>query len=286
LTSTTPVTPVVICADDYALTPGVCAGIIELAELGRISATSAMTLSPHWPSWARQARALQTRIDVGLHLDWTSDFAQQQGFGASLGQVMLRSLLRTLSPVTVRAHIERQLDLFEQHTGTAPDHVDGHQHVQQFPVIREALVDTLIRRYPAAHRPWLRVSQVPSGAWDIKAKIINAMGAQALLSLAQAQGLAHSQHLTGVYDFSGDVSAYRHRLQQWLTHLPTGAVLMCHPGTDSDPGAPYAQARPQEQQVLREAALQDLLSRQQIRIVRGTALFSPHPTHTAPRHDH
>ena len=183
----TSLTPVVICADDYALTPGVCAGIIELAELGHISATSAMTLSPHWPTWARHVSGLQTRIDVGLHLDWTSAFAQQQGFGASLGQVMLHSLLRTLSPVTVRTQIEHQLDLFEQHAGTAPDHVDGHQHVQQFPVIRDALVDALIRRYPAAHRPWLRVSRVLGDVWDIKAKIINTMGAQAL---TQVTGVA------------------------------------------------------------------------------------------------
>jgi predicted glycoside hydrolase/deacetylase ChbG (UPF0249 family) len=164
--------------------------------------------------------------------------------------------------------------------------VDGHQHVQQFPVIRDALVDALIRRYPAAHRPWLRVSRVLGDVWDIKTKIINTMGAQALLSLAQAQGLAHSQHLTGVYDFSDDATAYRHRLQHWLTHLPAGAVLMCHPGTDSDPGAPYAQARPQEQQVLREPALQELLNTQQIRIVRGTALFSPRSIQPATQHEH
>ena len=282
----------VLCADDYALHAGVSEAVLDLARAGRLSATSAMVLSPRWADDAPALRELRGRIDVGLHLDWTSDFARAAGHGTSLTTQMRRALWHAVWPATavqraaVRGVIERQLDAFERHWQAAPDHVDGHQHVQQFPVIREALVDTLIRRYPAAHRPWLRVSQVPSGAWDIKAKIINAMGAQALLSLAQAQGLAHSQHLTGVYDFSGDVSAYRHRLQQWLTHLPTGAVLMCHPGTDSDPGAPYAQARPQEQQVLREAALQDRLSRQQIRIVRGTALFTPRSTQPTPQHDH
>ena len=286
MTQLTAVNPVVICADDYALTPGSCTGIIELAELGRISATSAMTLSPHWPVWARQVPRLQTRIDVGLHLDWTSDFARQQGFGAPLAQIMGRSLLRTLSPTRVREQIERQLDLFEQHAGAAPDHVDGHQHVQQFPVIREALIDTLVQRYPAAQRPWLRVSRVACRPWEIKAKIIHAMGAQALLSLAQAHGVAHSQHLAGVYGFSGDANAYRRRLHHWLTHLPAGAVLMCHPGTDCDPETPHALARLQEQQVLREPALQALLSAQQIRIVRGKALFAAPSTYPAPQHDH
>lgn len=52
--------------------------------------------------------------------------------------------------------IERQFDLFAQLAETLPEHVDGHQHVEQFPVIR----DTLIRRYPAAQRLWLRVFHV------------------------------------------------------------------------------------------------------------------------------
>lgn len=272
-----PATALVICADDYALTPGICSGIIELAELNHISATSAMTLSPHWPVWARQVPQLQTRIDVGLHLDWTSDFARQQGFGGSLGQTMLRSLLRMLSPRAVRAQIEHQLDLFEQHAGTAPDHIDGHQHVQQFPVIREALIDVLVKRYPAASRPWLRVSRVVGALREPKARIINAMGATALLALARQHGVAHSQVLSGIYDFSGDAEHYRQRLQGWLTHLSPGTVLMCHPGADSDPQAPFAQARPQEQGVLREPALQALLKAQQIRIVRGKMLFKPLP---------
>ena len=278
MTQAAPATALVVCADDYALTPGICSGIIELAELGRISATSAMTLSPHWPVWARQVPQLQTRIDVGLHLDWTSDFARQQGFGASLGQVMLSSLLRVLSPRKVRAQIEHQLDLFEQHAGTAPDHIDGHQHVQQFPMIRDALVDVIVKRYPAASRPWLRVSRVVGTQRDLKARIINAMGASALMALARQQGIAHSQVLSGIYDFSGDAGRYRQRLLDWLTHLSPDTVLMCHPGADADPQAPFAQARPQEQDVLREPALQALLDAQHIRIVRGKMLFqSPTP---------
>ena len=271
-------TPLVICADDYALSPGICSGILELAELGRISATSVMTLSPHWPAWAGHVAELQNRIDVGLHLDWTSDFAQRQGWGAALGPLMLRSLLRMLSPRQVRAQIHHQLDLFEQHAGTLPDHVDGHQHVQQFPVIREALVEVLLKRYPAARRPWLRVSRVSAQPWDFKAQTINAMGARALLSLARQHGVAHSQYLTGIYDFSGSAADFRQLLGHWLTRLPDGAVLMCHPGQGIDPEAPHAQARPQEQDVLRDPALQALLDAQQVRIVRGKMLFAPTPT--------
>jgi predicted glycoside hydrolase/deacetylase ChbG (UPF0249 family) len=249
-------------------------GIIELANMGRISATSAMTLSPHWPSWAKQASLLQTRIDVGLHLDWTSTFAQQQGFGAPLGQIMALTLLRMLKPAKVIEEINRQLDLFERHAGTSPDHIDGHQHVQQFPVIREALIETLVKRYSLENRPWLRISRVICRPWELKAQIINSMGAEALASLANEQRIAHSQYLTGIYDFQGDADSYQQRIHGWLTQLPPGAVLMCHPGNDTDQGAPFPQARLQEQEVLSGPALQTLLDAQHVRIVRGKMLFS------------
>ncbi len=272
------VTEVVICADDYAMTPEVSAGIIALAQQGRISATSAMTLSPHWPQWARQVPDLQQRIDVGLHLDWTSDFALQQGFGQPLGPLMLRSLLRRLRPQDVAGQIERQLDLFEQHANAAPDHIDGHQHVHQFPVLREALIKVLVRRYSPGQRPWLRVAQVACKPWEIKARIINAMGARALRALAEQHGLAHSEHLTGVYDFQGDTNGYRQQLQGWLGHLPPAAVLMCHPAQGFNPEAPFPHARIREQEVLSHPALEALLREQRIRIVRGSQLFA-RPAH-------
>lgn len=273
------VTELVICADDYAMTPEVCQGILALAQHGRISATSAMTCSPLWPEWAQQVPALQQKIDVGLHLDWTSDFALRQGFGQKLGPLMLRSLLGVLRPADVAREIHRQLDLFEQHAGTTPDHVDGHQHVHQFPVIREALVQALVERYPAPQRPWLRVAHVLARPWQLKSWIITAMGARALQALARQHGLAHSLHLTGVYDFSGDAARYRQQLAQWLGTLPPATVLMCHPALGLNPEAPFPEARLWEQDVLGDPALPTLLQAQGVRLVRGRALTSPTPHH-------
>jgi chitin disaccharide deacetylase len=272
-----PVTDVVICADDYAMTPEISSGIIALAEQGRISATSAMTLSPHWPQWAGQVPALQQRIDVGLHLDWTSDFALQQGFGKPLGSLMVRSLLGRLRKAEVAAQIQRQLDLFEQHAGTPPDHIDGHQHVHQFPILREVLVDILVQRYAPEHRPWLRVAHVVCPPWELKARIINAMGAGALRTLAERRGIPHSEHLTGVYDFQGDTASYRQRLQGWLGQLPPGTVLMCHPADGINAQAPFPDARIREQAVLSHTALNALLQEQRVRIVRGSQLFTSPP---------
>lgn len=232
-----------------------------------------MSLSPYWPVWAQRAGKMQTNIDVGLHLDFTSDFAVEQGNGTTLGRLMVSSMLRRLSLAKVKEQILHQLDLFEQHAGTVPDHIDGHQHVQQFPVIREALIEVLVKRYPPDRRPWIRVSRLVTGQWELKKQIINTMGANALLMLAQRFGVAHSQALSGSYNFSGDTNCYWLRLNDWIKTISTGTVLMCHPSTDHDTVAPFAQARYQELKVFRESGLQTLLDLRGVRIARGKLLF-------------
>ena len=76
------------------------------------------------------------------------------------------------------------------------------------PVIREALVEVLVRRYPAGQRPWLRISRPLASAGDLKAWVIGAMGAKALQALAQQAGLPHTPWLTGIYGFDGDAARY------------------------------------------------------------------------------
>lgn len=265
---------VIFCADDFGLNTAISQGIAELAQQGRLNATSVMSLAPGWPADAALLKPLKNRIDVGLHLDWTSPFAIVAGHGQPLSRLMLRTLCRQLDPISVRACIERQLDLFEAHWHATPDHVDGHQHVQQFPVIREALVEVLVRRYPAGQRPWLRISRPLASAGDLKAWVIGAMGAKALQALAQQAGLPHTPWLTGIYGFDGDAARYAQRLDQWLQEAQghAGVVLMCHPGLplphlDADDS--IAAARAQEFQVLQSDLLPQLLQKQGVSCGRG-----------------
>ena len=84
---------VVVCADDYALNAPVSQGIVALTVLGRLSATSVMSLSPRWGEDVAALREVRDRLDVGLHLDWTSPFAVDAGHGRGIGVVMARSAL-------------------------------------------------------------------------------------------------------------------------------------------------------------------------------------------------
>ena len=51
-------TPLLLCADDYGLAPGVNAAIRDLIAQGRLTATSVMSLCPHWREGAAALREL------------------------------------------------------------------------------------------------------------------------------------------------------------------------------------------------------------------------------------
>lgn len=271
---------VLLCADDYALNAGVSEGIVALARAQRLSATSAMVLSPRWQSDAPALRELRGHLDVGVHLDWTSDFAQHAGHGLSLASLMWRSVRGALPAATVRTALERQLDAFEQHWQAVPDHVDGHQHVQQFDGLREVLTEVLQRRYGGlAQRPWLRISRVAQS--DLKSRVITWMGASALTQWAQQQNWPVASPLLGAYGFDADAAAYGRRMQAWLQQLAHCAeaaqptitqppIIMCHPALRAHSDDAIGNARVQEYSYLMSAEFPWHCQRLGVQLCRGS----------------
>ena len=64
--------PIVLIADDYALTPCISDSILMLIDAGRLSGTSAMVTGRHWFSYAKDLAARRDRADAGLHIDLTT----------------------------------------------------------------------------------------------------------------------------------------------------------------------------------------------------------------------
>ncbi len=232
---------VTLCADDYAVHACASQGIVALARQQRLSATSVMSLSPRWAADAPALRELKGQVSVGLHLDWTSDFARAAGHGQSLAAMMWRAAWGNFVADEVRACIERQLDVFEAHWQAPPDHLDGHQHIHQFKGIREQLLMVLSRRY-GSQSPWLRISRVMQT--DAKASVISSWGSHTFLQSAQALGMSCRYPLRDAYHFTGGRAAYARRMQAWLKAAATdGGVIMCHPAQGIDPGDPMGAAR-------------------------------------------
>ena len=273
-----PAKAVIVCADDFAVHTGASRGIVALARARRISATSVMVLSPGWPQDVALLKDLPQPIDVGLHLDWTSEFALASGHGLTLGAAMLKAVCggfgRGDSAAQTRAVIERQLDAFEAHWKAPPDYVDGHQHVQQFAGIRQALIQALVNRYGSGpgRKPYLRVSRAAAGHADLKSRVIAAMGAPALEKLAADAGVPVAAALLGVYDFAGDQNRYGSLMEGWLQAAPAYSIIMCHPAQDAPVQDAIGAARQREYAYLGSDRFTAALERASVRVVRGISI--------------
>lgn len=237
---------VLVCADDFGLHPAVDAAIFELAASRRLGAASCLVDGPSFQESA--ANLPGTGLQCGLHLNFTEAMGDA-AMCLPLGRLIRACWARRLDRSALRREISRQLDLYERITGRAPDYVDGHQHVHQFPQIREALIGELNRRYPPSGvRPWLR-STLPGAQPGVplgiraKAAIIAALGARRIRHLADREGFRSNGRFLGVYGFQGGASAYAALLRHWLAAARDGDLIMCHPALEAVPGDALAEQR-------------------------------------------
>jgi chitin disaccharide deacetylase len=264
----------IMTSDDFAQSEAIDAGILHLIKLGHLTATSCLTQSPRWLQAAKLIdEAIRAKADIGLHLDFTQ---YNPILKSSLLWIMMQSCARVLPKKLIVNAIHQQLDAFENALGTAPDYIDGHQHVHQLPQIREALIEVLMQRY-ANQLPWIRISK-PLITDGLKAHVIACLGANGLMKLARQHGIRNSQSLLGVYDFNLDQSQYQAKLTAWLSHAASGnaiPALMSHPAKSSianQYGDPIYAARTVEYSVLADEAFKQSLKMLNIQLVRGNAL--------------
>jgi len=251
---------VALCIDDFGLHEGVDNAALELAQRNRVTAISCMVGAPHWDVGALKLSEVGAdRVDIGLHLDFT-EHPISAANRWQLSRLIAASAARALDRRGVRAEIDAQLDKFEQGLGRPPAHVDGHQHIHQFPVLRDALLEALLQRYPA-QRPWLRrTARRRSGAAGFKPWLIEHLGSAQLADAARRRGFAQNACFLGVYDFTGDAEAYRLRLAHWLAAAREGDLLMCHPALESPAADAISAARKIEYGVIASDAFPRLLA--------------------------
>lgn len=228
---------ITLCADDYAIAPGVSAAIRELIAAGRLNATSVMTVFPGLDADAAALAeaARGRRVSLGLHLTLTgpirpltAGMAEPGGTLPTLRTLIGRACARRLDPEAVAAELEAQFAAFRAAFGRPPDHVDGHQHVHVLPTVRRAVLAATRRHAPKA---WLR-DVVPAPAalrgLDLKGRLIGAFG-YGFAGDAAAAGLATSRGFAGAYDFGGNAD-FADLLRHFLAGLPEGGLAMVHPG--------------------------------------------------------
>ncbi|MFZ1106297.1 MAG: ChbG/HpnK family deacetylase [Hyphomicrobiaceae bacterium] len=266
---------ILLCADDYALTEGVSRAIGELAAARRLSATSALVTTPHWPAMAQRLVIHRGRIAVGLHLNLTlgAPLGAMPGFAPGgvfpkRNAVIARALLGLVQPREIKAEIERQLDAFERHLGFPPDHVDGHEHLHVLSGIRQCLFEVVARRYPGP-RPLLRDPSDSRKAIAARGGPRGKALAVATLALrfaagAQRRGIPTNQGFSGFSGFDVQVP-YAQELEAALRQPGSRHIVMCHPGhADADLAAldPVVERRRMEYEALmRDSSLVERLWR-------------------------
>jgi len=230
----------VVCADDYALTPGVSRAIRELIAAGRISATSVMTVARYWADEGPALAAIAGAADIGLHLTLTDQVPlgpmpelAPAGRLPPVGALVRASLLGRLPLSEIEAEIERQLAAFAAVWRRAPAHVDGHHHVHQLPGVRAALMKVLGRQI--GPRPYLRSCHEPltrivtRGVARQKAVVISALGVGFRKSAA-VHGFATNDGFSGIYDLSAAPHSLDTLFAKFVRDIGPRPLMMCHPG--------------------------------------------------------
>ncbi|MBL8590548.1 MAG: ChbG/HpnK family deacetylase [Methylobacteriaceae bacterium] len=234
----------VLCADDYALSPAVSAGILAALAAGALTATGVMTTRPSWPAAARALDPFREHADIGLHFNLTlgaplgpAPQLAPDGVFPKVGAVIARALRGALPRGEIAAELDRQLDAFVAAAGGPPDFVDGHQHVHALPGLRDILFEALARRGWAG-RLWLR--DPADRAARLLARKAMAPKAATLAGLARGFGAAARRAGFSVNDgFAGfsDFAVDRDYAALFATFLRAPGprhLVMCHPGRVDD----------------------------------------------------
>ena len=233
--------PIWLCADDYGISAGVNRAICDLIARGRLNATSVMVVGPAVGrdeiSALQGAAKASPRCAIGLHATLTAPFRPLSmhfrpldgGIFLPFPKLLRAGLLRQLDPEIIHAELKLQLATFAGMFGRVPDFVDGHQHVQLYPAVRDAFLGAVKELAPKAWvrqagrtMPFLQRLAAP------KALLLDVLSAEFRARAARV-GLAVNPAFAGAYDFSRK-SDFGALMRGFLDRLPAQGVVMCHPG--------------------------------------------------------
>ncbi len=131
-----------IC-DDFGLCPSVDQAIIELSQKNKITGTSILVNSLERLS---QSDTKALSCQKGLHVNLTEGPMMTESFSEltqeawSLQTLIFKTLTGQLKRKVLVDEIKKQMQVFQEKVGGV-DYIDGHQHIQYFPPICQALLE-------------------------------------------------------------------------------------------------------------------------------------------------
>ena len=243
---------IVLCADDYGQAPSISKGILELVRMQRLSAVSCMVNSIYWPTHAEWLKPFQSKLDIGMHFNLTEgkplSTSYQQKYGQRffpLMKLMRKTFCRQIELNIIEDECRAQMVRFETVMGRPPKFIDGHQHVHQFPIIRQALINIYQQKH--YKNVYFRLVKEKAFSKNIKKWIIYFSGTRAFQRLLIRHHIPHNTYFSGIYSFS-DAKKYAKLFPSFLKKIPSSGLIMCHPGLGLEEEDPIAQARALEKE--------------------------------------
>lgn len=239
--------PLTLCADDFGLAAGIDDAIAALIADRRLSATSCIVLGERWPDAARLLASLGAGVEIGLHFTLTDHppagsmpALAPAGRLPPLGRLLALSLTGRLDRAEIEAEFGRQIDRFAAAVGRLPDFVDGHQHVHQFPMVRDAVLAVFAERLRGGGA-WLRYPASPARDSLVHRVALRRVAVINLLGLGfrrrgRRAGIPGNGTFRGVRDIAGE-PPFEQLFQRFVRRLGERPLIMCHPGNEGDPFA-------------------------------------------------
>jgi predicted glycoside hydrolase/deacetylase ChbG (UPF0249 family) len=234
-----------LCADDYGLSEGVNRAIRDLIGRGRLNATSVLVVGAaigrDEVAALESVAAESAACAIGLHATLTAPFRPltmhfrptDGGMFWPFRKLLRAGVMRRLDVEMIQAELLEQLTVFKDLFGRAPDFVDGHQHVQLFPQVRDAFLRAVKEMAPDA---WVRQGgqsqPLAKRLGAPKALVLDILSAQ-FRKRATRAGVPFNPAFAGAYDFS-NAPDFGALMRQFLDGLPDGGLVMCHPGFVDD----------------------------------------------------
>ena len=240
----------ILSADDFGISPAVDEAILQLIEKKRISSTGCMVANTN-PELRQNLISLKnssSEIDVGLHLVLTDTAPLgkhrfQDGLVAKNGKLpnlktlATKAYLGILELVAIETEILAQIENFKSVFGRTPDFIDGHQHVQQLPIVRHAIVSSLKKfnkigyvRIANLPNSWIwNSSQLFSPRFALENLALAIPGRQSAILFSENK-IKHNRYLLGYYRHTPDMQ-FRTVFEKYLSLGPAkNDIFFCHPG--------------------------------------------------------
>jgi predicted glycoside hydrolase/deacetylase ChbG (UPF0249 family) len=145
-----------------------------------------------------------------------------------LGRALTASILRRYRREPLMVEIATQVAAFVTAFGHPPDFIDGHQHVQVFPQVRDAVIDVVKAVVPNA---WVRQcgrAREATRRRDRKAVLLDRLS-RSFVRRAEAARVRTNTAFAGTYDFGAGLD-FAALFPSFLEGLPERGLIMCHPG--------------------------------------------------------